>query len=166
MEPKRQLLWGLVALWRGFQAESCQENNLGFVLSASSLGNIKNSNTEPPPPRLLVSSKSWVKCFHQLLVGLSCKCGTSLNIAPGSVFRVWWVCFVTPKLCPPPVFSLAWPVQRELTEPIPAPQPAAFLPSSRCFNCPLLYCKGLSACTGVLECICMCNLYNDSLISA
>lgn len=112
---------------------------------------------EPPPTPLLVSSKSWVKCFHQLLVGLSCKCGTTLDIAPGSVFRVWWICFVTPKLCPPSVFSLAWPIQRELTEPVPALQPAASFQSSRCFNCPLLYCEGLLACTCVLECICMCN---------
>lgn len=86
MEPKPQLLWGLVALWRGFQAESCQENNLGFVLSAFSPGNIKNSNKEtsfsvlpapgslPLPPcwclRSLESS-AFISCLWDCLVSVA-----------------------------------------------------------------------------------------------
>lgn len=44
MEPESQLLWGLVALWRGFQADGVlpSEQNRGFVVLLSSLGNIKN----------------------------------------------------------------------------------------------------------------------------
>lgn len=86
-----------VALWRGFQVESCQGTepwfSFWFLLVP---GKTKNKQQQqnvfrctqcPRELFLLVSSKSWVTLSLQLPVGLSSEWGRSLDAAPGSVFR-------------------------------------------------------------------------------
>lgn len=135
-----------VTSWRGFQVEPCQGNRtLVFLLfSTSSLRNTKNNSnanlslysmplrTFTPLPGVF---EVLVTHSHQLLVGLSCKCGRLLLLE--AFLGVMSLCHLWTVLSTGVFFSLAClcfagqsPERPDWTRLLPSSQSVALLPSS------------------------------------